>query len=65
LSNQFDNQIGEERVVQGQPQNKYYLRTRVGAPKATTYDQNKQAEVPPKPNPSNGIVIGLIVKCGH
>jgi hypothetical protein len=42
LSNQFDNQIEEEGVIQGQPQKKYDLRTRGGAPKATTSDQNKK-----------------------
>lgn len=56
LSNQFDNQTREEGVIQGQPKKKYDLRTRVGAPKATTSDQNKQAKAPPKPNPSKGEV---------
>jgi hypothetical protein len=55
LSNQFDNQIGEERVIQSQPKKKYDLRTRAGAPKATTSEKNKQVEVPPKPNPSKGM----------
>jgi len=50
LSNQFDNQIGEEGVIQGQPKKKYDLRTRNGASKATTSDQGKQAEAHPKPN---------------
>jgi hypothetical protein len=43
LSNQFDDQIGEEGDIQGQPQKKYDLRTREGDPKATTSDQNKKA----------------------
>ena len=51
LSNQFDNQIGEEGVIQRQTQKKYDLRTREGAPKATTSDQNKKHDVLPKPNP--------------
>jgi hypothetical protein len=34
-----------------QPKKKYNLRKRGGAPKATTYDQNKKVEVIPKPNP--------------
>jgi hypothetical protein len=55
LSNQFDNQIGEEGVIQGKPQKKYDLRTRVRPPKTTTFDPNKQTEVPPKPNPSKGM----------
>jgi hypothetical protein len=55
LSNQFDNQTGEEGVIQGQPKKKYDLRTRAGAPKAITSDQNKQVEAPPKPNPSKGM----------
>jgi hypothetical protein len=50
LSNQFDDQIGEEGVIQGQPKKKYDLRMRKGASKATTYDQGKQVEAPPKPN---------------
>jgi hypothetical protein len=54
LSNQFDIEIGEEGVIQGQPQKKYDLRPRTGTPKATTSDQNKKTEVPPKPNPSKG-----------
>jgi hypothetical protein len=54
LSNQFDIEIGEEGVIQGQPQKKYDLRPRTGTPKATTSDQNKRPEVPPKPNPSKG-----------
>jgi hypothetical protein len=52
LSNQFENQIGEEGVIQGQPPKKYDLSTRAGAPKATTSYQNKKAEVLPKMNPS-------------
>jgi hypothetical protein len=55
LSNQFDNQMGEEGVIQGQPKKKYDLRMREGAPKATTSNQKKQYEVPPKPNPSKGM----------
>jgi hypothetical protein len=55
LSNQFDNHIGEEGFIQGQPHKKYDLRTRVAAPKATTSDHNKQAEAPPKPNPNKGM----------
>jgi hypothetical protein len=55
LSNHFDNQIGEERFIQGQPKKKYYLRMRAGAPKSTTFDQNKQVEAPPKPNLSKGV----------
>jgi hypothetical protein len=54
LSNHFDVEIGEEGVIQGQPQNKYDLRPRTGAPKSTTSDQNKKTEVPHKPNPSKG-----------
>jgi hypothetical protein len=38
LSNQFDNEIGKEGFSQGQPPKKYDLRTRAGAPKATTSD---------------------------
>jgi hypothetical protein len=55
LSNQFDDQIGEEGVIQGQPKKKYDLRMRNGASKATTSDQGKQAEAPPKPNPNKGM----------
>ena len=40
LSNQFDNQIGEEGFIQGQHKKKYDLRTRAGAPKDTTFDKN-------------------------
>jgi hypothetical protein len=36
LSNQFDVEIGEEGVIQGQSKNKYDLRPRTGTPKATT-----------------------------
>jgi hypothetical protein len=36
LSNQFDDQIGEEGVIQGQPKNKYDLRMRNSSSKATT-----------------------------
>jgi hypothetical protein len=54
LSNQFDIEIGEEGVIQGQPQKKYDLRPRTCTPKATTSDQNRKTEVPPKPNPSKG-----------
>jgi hypothetical protein len=54
LSNQFDIEVGEEGVIQGKPQKKYDLRPRIGAPKATTSDQNKKSEVPPRPNPSKG-----------
>jgi hypothetical protein len=35
LSNWFDNQTGEDGVIQGQPQKKYDLRMRAGATKAT------------------------------
>jgi hypothetical protein len=52
LPNQFDDQIGEKGVIQGQPKKKYDLRMRNGASKATTFDQGKQAESPPKPNPN-------------
>jgi hypothetical protein len=52
LSNQFDDQIGDEGIIQGQPKKKYDLRMRVGSYKATTADQNKQVEVPPNKNPS-------------
>jgi hypothetical protein len=55
LSNQFDDQIGEEGVIQGQPKKKYDLRMRNGASKATTYDKGKQVEAPPKPNPNKGM----------
>jgi hypothetical protein len=55
LSNQFDDQIGEEGVIQGQPKKKYDLRMRNGSSKATTYNQGKQAEPPPKPNPNKGM----------
>jgi hypothetical protein len=55
LSNQFDDQIGEEGVIQGQPKKKYDLRMRNGASKATTSDQGKQVEAPPKPNPNKGM----------
>jgi hypothetical protein len=55
LSNQFDDQIGEEGVIQGQPKNKYNLRMRNGSSKATTFDKGKQAEAPPKPNPNKGM----------
>jgi hypothetical protein len=41
LSNQFDDQIGEEGVIQGQPKNKYNLRTINGPSKDTTYDKGK------------------------
>jgi hypothetical protein len=41
MSNHFDNQIGEEGVIQGQSQKKYDLRPREGDPKDTTSDQNK------------------------
>jgi hypothetical protein len=34
LSNWFDNQTGEDGVIQGQPQKKYDLRMRAGAPKS-------------------------------
>jgi hypothetical protein len=54
LSNQFDIEIGEEGVIQGQPQKKYDLRPRTGTPKATTSDQNSKTKVPPKSNPSKG-----------
>ena len=55
LSNQFDDQIGEDGVIQSQPKNKYDLRTREGASKATTSDQNKQAGVPTKPSTNKGM----------
>jgi hypothetical protein len=55
LSNQFDDQIGEEGVIQGQTKKKYDLRTRNGASKATTSYQGKQAEAPPNPNPNKGM----------
>jgi len=55
LSNQFYDQIREEGVIQGQPKKKYNLRTRNGASKATTSDQGKQAEAPPKTNPNKGM----------
>jgi hypothetical protein len=55
LSNQFDDQIGEEGVIQGQPKKKYDLRMINGVFKATTSDQGKQAEAPPKPNPNKGM----------
>jgi hypothetical protein len=54
LSNQFDIETEEEGVIQGQPQNKYDLRPITCTPKATTSDQNRKIEVPPKPNPSKG-----------
>jgi hypothetical protein len=54
LSNQFDIEVGEEGVIQSQPQRKYDLRPRTRSPRATTSDQNKKTEVPPKPNPSKG-----------
>jgi hypothetical protein len=54
LSNQFDVEIGEEGVIQGQPKNKYELRHRTCTPKATTSDQNRKKEVPPKLNRSKG-----------
>jgi hypothetical protein len=41
LSNQFDIEIGEEGVIQGQPQKKYDLMPRTSTPKATTSNQNK------------------------
>jgi hypothetical protein len=55
LSNQFDDQRGEEGVIQGKPKNKYDLRKRNGASKDTTSDQRKQAESPPKPNSNKGM----------
>jgi hypothetical protein len=55
LSNQFDDQIGEEGIIKSSPKNKYDLRMRNGASKATTSDQGKQAEDPPKPNPNKGM----------
>jgi hypothetical protein len=55
FSNQCGDQIGEEGVIQGQPNNKYDLRTRVGAPKSTTSDQTKQVEAPPKPSPNKSM----------
>jgi hypothetical protein len=56
LSNQFDVEIGEYGVIQGKPQRKFDLRSRKNAPKSTTYDQNRKTEVPPKTNPSKGVV---------
>jgi hypothetical protein len=47
LSNQFDDQIGEEGVIQGQPKKKYDLRMREGASKATTSDQKNKLKLPP------------------
>jgi hypothetical protein len=55
LSNWSDNQTREDGVIQGQPQKKYDLMMREGAPKATTFDKNKQVEVPPNKNPSKGM----------
>jgi hypothetical protein len=55
MSNQFDDQIGEEGVIQGQPKKKYNLRTRNGASKATTSNKGKQAEAPPNTNPNKGM----------
>jgi hypothetical protein len=55
LSNQFDDHIGEEGVIQGQPKNKYDMRTRNGGSEATTSDQGKQEKSPPKPNPNKGM----------
>ena len=55
LSNQFDDQIGEEGFIQGQPKKKYDLRTRNGVSKATTSDKGKQVEAPPKTNPNKGM----------
>jgi hypothetical protein len=55
IPNQFDIEIGDERVIQGQPQKKYDLSPRTDTPKATTSDQKKKkTKVPPKPNPSKG-----------
>jgi hypothetical protein len=48
LSNQFDDHIGEYRVIQGQPKKKYDLRMRNGASKSTTYDQGKQTKPLPR-----------------
>ena len=55
MSNQFDDLIGEEGFIQGQPKKKYDLRMRNGASKATTSNQGKQAESPPKPNTNKGM----------
>jgi hypothetical protein len=55
LSNQFDDQIGEEGVIQGQPKNKYDLRTINGPSKDTTSDKGKKAEAHPKPNQNKGM----------
>jgi hypothetical protein len=55
LSNRFDDQIEEEGVIQGHPKKKYDLRMRAGASKATTSDQFKQVEAPPKPSPNKGM----------
>jgi hypothetical protein len=42
LSNQFDIEIGEEGVIQGEPQNKHDLRHIIGTPKSTTSDQSSK-----------------------
>jgi hypothetical protein len=57
LSNKLDIEIGEEGLIQGQPQNKYDLSPRTGTPKSTTSNKNKKVEVPPKPNPSKGALV--------
>jgi hypothetical protein len=51
MSSQFDDQIGEEGPFKGQPKKKYDLRMRNGTSNTTTFDQRKQVESPPKPNP--------------
>jgi hypothetical protein len=38
MSNQFDIEIGEERFIRGQPQNKYELRPIIGTSKSIASD---------------------------